>query len=241
MERIQRDRCIIWHGECTINYVLILPVDNHTSFHKQQKSLSKIKLHNLPSINCWLTIIINNHVFTFCVVIFKDVFFLFVFLFLYFGGWGHTFLSNTNIFLNRSVWTRDWILTGTTTQVQSGPGSNDNEWVLHTPRCLELEALHQVQFSFISRTPNFLRGSYSCREYNSSKESIFTPLSLSLSLSLSYIIFWPGSIQYCRIKQLEFTKLCLLTHISFIVSRHLLSLNGHLSNLQAQHCLTSII
>ena len=36
-------------------------------------------------------------------------------------------------FLKRSIWAIDWDLTDTTTFTQSGPGSNGNEGLLHTP------------------------------------------------------------------------------------------------------------
>ena len=37
-------------------------------------------------------------------------------------------------FLNKSKWPMDGILTGTTTLDYSGPGSNGNEEVFHTPQ-----------------------------------------------------------------------------------------------------------
>ena len=37
-------------------------------------------------------------------------------------------------FLNRSFWSIDGTVTGTTTSGQRGPGSNSNEGVLHTPQ-----------------------------------------------------------------------------------------------------------
>ena len=47
-------------------------------------------------------------------------------------------ISNITIkykrFSNRSIWSIEGILTGTTTLGQSGSGSNDNEGVLHTPQ-----------------------------------------------------------------------------------------------------------
>ena len=39
------------------------------------------------------------------------------------------------------------------TQGQSGPESNGNEGVLHSPRYLELELHHQLQFSVRAKIP----------------------------------------------------------------------------------------
>ena len=36
--------------------------------------------------------------------------------------------------LNSSIWPMDWTLSGTITPDQSGPGSNDDEGVLHIPQ-----------------------------------------------------------------------------------------------------------
>ena len=65
---------------------------------------------------------------TFClyVVIFEE-FYLF--------GWGLFFAqgqSEYELFLNKSVWSINEKLIGTTTLGQSGPGSNEHEMVLHT-------------------------------------------------------------------------------------------------------------
>ena len=43
-------------------------------------------------------------------------------------------------FLNRSIWPKDWNQKGITTSSQSGPGSNDNEGVLHTFQILRTRA-----------------------------------------------------------------------------------------------------
>ena len=48
----------------------------------------------------------------------------------------------------------DETLTDITTLSQSGPGSNDNERVLHI-QVQEVEPHHRMQFSVISKTPLF--------------------------------------------------------------------------------------
>ena len=50
----------------------------------------------------------------------------------------------------------DETLTSTTTLNQSGPGSNGNERVVHTPT--DLEPHHQILFSVQSKTPLFFGG-----------------------------------------------------------------------------------
>ena len=48
--------------------------------------------------------------------------------------WFQVFLSNTNNFLNRSIWPTDGTLTDTSTPSQNGPGSNGDEGIVHIPQ-----------------------------------------------------------------------------------------------------------
>ena len=61
-------------------------------------------------------------------------------------------------FLNRSIWQIDGTLIGTTILGQSGPESNDNEGIIHSP---ELEPHHQMRFSVITRIPPFAGDTFS--------------------------------------------------------------------------------
>ena len=56
---------------------------------------------------------------------------------------------------NRSIWSIDDTLKGTTTLVLREAQYNDNEEVLHTPWVTKLENYHQMLFNFIHRTPPF--------------------------------------------------------------------------------------
>ena len=60
-----------------------------------------------------------------------------------------------NYFLNKFIWPIEVIRTGTITPDSSGPGSNNNEWVLHTSQNFKTEAslsdvvdFHTVNSSF---------------------------------------------------------------------------------------------
>ena len=54
--------------------------------------------------------------------------------------------------LNISIWPIAGTTIGTITPVQSGFGSNGNDWVLHIPKAAGLEPHHQLQFTVIPRT-----------------------------------------------------------------------------------------
>ena len=69
-------------------------------------------------------------------------------------------LSNTNN-LKKSILPIDETVTCSTTTDKSGPGSNGNKGVLHTPISPELEPHHQIHFGIIrgslNKFPDFLR------------------------------------------------------------------------------------
>ena len=56
-------------------------------------------------------------------------------------------------FLNKSTWSINGTLTGTTTPSESGPESNGNEGVLHTPQFIRVgtSASYQDTFLFLRR------------------------------------------------------------------------------------------
>ena len=61
----------------------------------------------------------------------------------------HMVRSSMNHFFNWNIWLRDGILAGTTTIGESGPGSNINEGIHHTPQIHFLQIIYTSFMVFV--------------------------------------------------------------------------------------------